>query len=76
MCVGDSPPLAGRSPSYMVRRIWDIQKGSRNNEEAQLMKLAIANLTPDDMIAIAAYASSRKPVYSAPKLEGVATRIP
>ena len=76
MCVGDSPPLAGRSPSYMVRQIWDIQQGSRNNEEAQLMKLAIANLTPDDMIAIAAYVSSRKPVYSAPKLEGVATRIP
>ena len=30
------------------------------------MKLAIANLTPDDMIAIAAYVSSRKPVYSRP----------
>ena len=64
MCVGDSPPLAGHSPSYLVRQIWDIQQGSRNNEEAQLMKLAIANLTPDDMIAIAAYVSSRKPVYS------------
>jgi len=29
----------------MVRQIWDIQQGSRNNEEAQLMKLAIANVT-------------------------------
>ena len=76
MCVGDSPPLAGRSPSHMVRQIWDIQQGSRNNEEAHLMKLAIANLTPDDKIVIAAYVSSRKPVYSALKLEGVATRIP
>jgi cytochrome c553 len=72
MGVGDSPPIAGRSPSYMVRQIWDIQQGTRNSEEAQLMKLGIANLTPDDMIAVAAYVASRKPVYSAPKLEGVA----
>jgi len=72
MGVGDSPPIAGRSPSYMVRQIWDIQQGTRNSEEAQLMKLAIANLTPDDMIGIAAYVASRKPVYSSPKLEGVA----
>ena len=60
------PAARGRSPSYMVRQIWDIQQRLRNNEKAQLMKLAIANLTPDDMIAIAAYVSSRKPVYSRP----------
>jgi cytochrome c553 len=74
MGVGDSPPIAGRSPSYMVRQIWDIQQGSRNSEQAQLMRLAIANLTPQDMIVIAAYVASRKPVYSAPKFEGVASR--
>jgi cytochrome c553 len=74
MGVGDSPPIAGRSPSYMVRQIWDIQQGTRNSEQAQLMKLAIANLTPQDMVVIAAYVASRKPVYSAPKLEGVASR--
>ena len=74
MGVGDSPPIAGRSPSYMVRQMWDIQQGTRNSEQAQLMKLAIANLTPQDMTAIAAYVASRKPTYSAPKLEGVASR--
>ena len=76
MGVGDSPPIAGRSPSYMVRQIWDIQQGTRKSEEAQLMKLAITNLSPDDMIGIAAYVASRKPVYSAPKAETVASRVP
>jgi len=61
MGVGDSPPIAGRSPSYMVRQIWDIQQGTRNSEPAQLMRLAIANLTPEDMVAIAAYVASRVP---------------
>ena len=67
MGVGDSPPIAGRSPSYMVRQIWDIQQGTRNSEPAQLMRLAIANLTPEDMVAIVAYVASRvpgKPVLS------------
>ena len=64
MGAGDSPPIAGRSPSYMVRQIWDIQQGVRNSEPAQLMKLAVANLTPDDLIAIAAYVASRVPPAS------------
>ena len=64
MGAGDSPPIAGRSPSYMVRQIWDIQQGVRNGEPAQLMKLAVANLTPDDLIAIAAYVASRAPSAS------------
>ncbi len=61
MGVGDSPPIAGRSPSYMVRQIWDIQQGTRNGEPAQLMRLAISNLTPDDLVAAAAYVASRVP---------------
>ena len=61
MGQGDSPPIAGRSPSYLVRQIWDIQQGARNSEPAQLMKLAIANLTSEDMVGIAAYVSSRVP---------------
>ena len=27
MGVADVPPIAGRSPSYIVRQIWDIQQG-------------------------------------------------
>ena len=61
MGVADVPPIAGRSPSYIVRQMWDMQQGTRNGPQAQLMKLVVANLTPDDLIAIAAYVSSLKP---------------
>lgn len=61
MGVADIPPIAGRSPSYMVRQMWDMQQGTRNSEPAKLMKLVLENLTQDDMVAIAAYVSSRVP---------------
>jgi cytochrome c553 len=63
----DVPPIAGRSPSYLVRQLWDIQQGTRNGSQAQLMKLVVANLTPEDLIAISAYVASRPP--SAPQTE-------
>lgn len=55
----DVPPIAGRSPSYIVRQLWDIQQGTRNGAQAQLMKLVVANLTSEDLVSIAAYLSSR-----------------
>lgn len=55
----DVPPIAGRSPSYIVRQLWDMQQGTRNGSQAQLMKLVVANLTQDDLVAIAAYVASR-----------------
>lgn len=59
MGVADVPPIAGRSPSYLVRQLFDIQRGSRNGSSAQLMKLVVAHLTDEDMVDIAAYVSSR-----------------
>jgi cytochrome c553 len=70
MGVADVPPIAGRSPSYMVRQLWDIQQGTRAGAAVQLMKLAIARLTPDDLTAIVAYVASR-PIPSAPSGEAV-----
>jgi cytochrome c553 len=55
----DVPPIAGRSPSYIVRQLFDIQQGTRNGAQAQLMKLVVANLTQDDLVSIAAYVASR-----------------
>jgi len=72
MGAGDSPPIAGRSPSYMVRQMWDIQQGARNSEPAQLMKLAIANLTPDDLLSIAAYVASIVPPAGDAKTKAIA----
>jgi cytochrome c553 len=59
--VGNVPSIAGRSPSYIVRQLWDIQGGVRNGAATQLMKQPVAKLTLDDMIAIAAYAASLHP---------------
>lgn len=59
--MGRVPPLAGRSPSYIVRQMYDIQSGARNGPWAQLMKETVAHLTVDDMVSIAAYTSSRMP---------------
>jgi len=57
--LGPVPGLAGRSPSYLVRQLYDIQHGTRSGIWASLMKPVVANLTTDDMLAIAAYLASR-----------------
>jgi cytochrome c553 len=59
--LGPVPPLAGRSPSYTVRQMFDMQVGVRKGPWSALMKSAVEKLTIGDMIAIAAYTSSREP---------------
>ena len=59
--LGPVPPLAGRSPSYTVRQLFDLQQGVRKGPWSALMKSAVEKLTVDDMIAIAAYTASREP---------------
>ena len=59
--LGPVPPLAGRSPSYTVRQLFDLQQGVRKGPWSALMKAAVEKLTIDDMIAIAAYTASREP---------------
>jgi cytochrome c553 len=59
--LGPVPPLAGRSPSYTVRQLFDMQQGVRKGPWSALMQAAVAQLTIDDMIAIAAYTASRQP---------------
>ncbi len=59
--LGPVPPLAGRSPSYTVRQLWDLKHGARNGPWSALMKGAVERLTLEEMIAIAAYTASREP---------------
>jgi cytochrome c553 len=59
--VGTMPGLAGRSPSYIVRQLFDLKTGRRHGKQADLMKPVVANLTTDDMLAISAYLASRTP---------------
>jgi cytochrome c553 len=58
---GDVPPIAGRSPSYIVRQLYDIQNGARAGAATQQMMAPVAHLTLDDIIAIAAYTASLHP---------------
>jgi cytochrome c553 len=58
--LGPVPGLAGRSPSYLVRQLYDMQVGQRKGEWTELMKAVVAKLTPEDMISIAAYTASRE----------------
>jgi cytochrome c553 len=55
------PGIAGRSPSYLVRQIYDFQQHSRQGSAAVLMAPVVEKLSHDDMIALAAYVSSLKP---------------
>lgn len=59
--LGPVPGIAGRSPSYLVRQLYDMQQNTRNGEWTQLMKPVVRNLSEEDMLDIAAYTSSLKP---------------
>ena len=59
--LGPVPGIAGRSPSYLVRQIYDLQQGTRRGISSPLMQPVVANLTAGDMVAIAAYVTSRVP---------------
>jgi len=53
--LGPVPGLAGRSPSYIVRQLHDMQTGVRKGTWSDLMKPVVAKLTAEDMLNIAAY---------------------
>jgi len=55
------PPLAGRSPSYIARQLYDMQSGARNGANLAQMKPVVANLSFYDIIDIAAYTASLAP---------------
>lgn len=56
--LGTVPGIAARSPSYLVRQLYDIQQGKRRGSMAALMAPVVANLTSEDMVNIAAYTAS------------------
>ena len=59
--VGAVPRIAGRSPLYIVRQLYNIQSGARSGTGVEPMKPVVANLKYDDMLSIAAYVASRTP---------------
>jgi cytochrome c553 len=59
--VGPVPPIAGRSPSYLLRQLLAFQTGTRATPAGQPMKAVVAGMSIEDMIAAAAYAATRAP---------------
>ena len=59
--LGPVPALAGRSPSYLARQMYDMQRGARNGLWSDLMKPVVAKLSENDMLNLAAYTASLKP---------------
>jgi cytochrome c553 len=57
--LGPVPAIAGRSPSYIVRQMYDMQQGARKGLWADLMKPVVEKLTNEDLVNIAAYTASR-----------------
>jgi cytochrome c553 len=55
------PGIAGRSPSYLVRQLYDFQQHTRQGSAGALMGPVVEKLSHDDMISLAAYISSMKP---------------
>ncbi|MEQ1573904.1 MAG: cytochrome C, partial [Vicinamibacterales bacterium] len=64
---GPVPGIGGRSPSYLVRQMYEMQVGARRGEWSDLMKPVVAKLTDEDYVNIAAYVSSRAPQSIATK---------
>jgi cytochrome c553 len=59
--LGPIPGIAGRSPSYLVRQLYDFQTGARAGAWSGLMQPVVEQLSLDDMISLAAYAASLSP---------------
>jgi cytochrome c553 len=59
--LGPIPPLAGRSPSYLVRQMYDMQLGNRTGLWSPLMAAVLGNLDQSDLLVAAAYLASLEP---------------
>lgn len=59
--LGPVPGIAGRSPSYMARQLYDMQQGTRNGTWTELMKPVVKNINQEQLVDIAAYVSSLQP---------------
>jgi cytochrome c553 len=59
--LGPVPALAGRSPSYLARQLYDLQSGNRKGLWAPLMAEVVTDLSGDDILELVAWAASLDP---------------
>jgi cytochrome c553 len=53
-----APAIAGRSPSYLARQLYDFQQGTRHGAMATAMQPVTAQLSATDIVNLAAYTAS------------------
>ena len=56
-----APSIAGRSPGYVFRQLYEMQNGIRTGSGVKLMKVAMARLSTSEMRDVAAYLATQKP---------------
>jgi cytochrome c553 len=59
--LAEVPAIAGHSPLYLFRQLFYFKDGSRHGVMGALMKGVVAQMSQDDMLAIAAYVGSLPP---------------
>jgi cytochrome c553 len=55
---GPVPGIAGRSPSYIARQMYDMQHGLRKGPWVVLMQPVVDKMSADDILNVTAYVSS------------------
>jgi cytochrome c553 len=58
--IANTPSIAGRSPVYVFRQLFDFRTGVRRGPRT-LMKAVVSRLTNHDMLVISAYLASLQP---------------
>ncbi|HEY7900512.1 MAG TPA: c-type cytochrome [Caulobacteraceae bacterium] len=59
--LDEAPRLAGRSPTYLARQLFDLRAGARRGPAVARMAPAAAQLTNADIVDLAAYLGSLRP---------------
>jgi len=59
--AGAVPGIAGRSPTYAFRQLYDFKHGARAGAGSALMKPSVEKLSVEEMVDLAAYAASLQP---------------
>ena len=59
--LGPVPGLAGRSPSYIARQLYDFQNGKRRGQWSPLMSSVVAGLSLEKIVELSAYLASLDP---------------
>jgi cytochrome c553 len=57
----DVPGIAGRSPSYLMRQLYDMKHGARGGPAGLPMKAVLAKLSQAELTSLVAYVASLNP---------------